>query len=363
MQHLKEKLEFIQQEIEKTKKFLDFESKQSEIKALETEMSQEGFWDDTKNAQKVSKHAGHLQNLIESWETLEKDVQENLELYDLVDTTDPAAHKEFEDAVIDLEKRHHKLDTQAYLSGPYDTSNAIIQIHAGAGGTDAQDWGEMLLRMYIRFCERFGFETKLVSKNTGDQAGIKDAEIEIKGDYAYGFLKEEMGTHRLVRLSPFNSKNTRETSFVLVEVVPEVDNDELEINPADLKIETMRGSGHGGQSVNTTDSAVRITHIPTGIVATSGEKSQLRNKEKALLTIKSKLIALQHKHHLDKISEIKGDHVQGSWGNQIRSYVLHPYQMVKDHRTDYETSKVDDVLDGDLEQFIEASLRKPQSNL
>ena len=348
MQETKEKLEHILKEIKSAKDFLKFPELETRLKELDAEMSQEGFWDDQDKARKISEEAGHIRNTLEDWNDFEKEAQDSLELLEIITPEE----------VEKLEKKLDKLSIQLYLNGRYDKSAAIISIHAGTGGTDAQDWGEMLLRMYSRYAESKEWKIEVLEKTMADDAGIKSAELRVSGPFAYGFLKEEHGVHRLVRLSPFNSGNTRETSFVLVEITPEIEEHEVEIKEDDLKTETFRASGHGGQSVNTTDSAVRITHIPTDLtVQCQNERSQLQNKQTALKNLKSKLIALQEKHNLEAIDDIKGEHTQHSWGNQIRSYVLHPYQMVKDHRTDHETNQIEKVLDGDLDDLIEASLR------
>ena len=265
-----------------------------------------------------------------------------------------------------MEKTYQDLEIQLYLSGKYDASPAMLSLHASAGGTDAQDWAEMLLRMYTRYAEGKGWKISLVEKSDGEEAGIKSATLRVEGDFTYGLLKEEAGMHRLVRLSPFNVKHTRETSFCRVEVVPEIEANELQIKDEDLKIDVFRAGGHGGQGVNTTDSAVRITHLPTGIVVQcQNERSQLQNKELAMKSLTSKLVVIQEKNRLKELKDIKGEHVEGAWGTQIRSYVLHPYQMVKDHRTKKETSQVDAVLAGDpeaLDGFIEESLKSEQAS-
>lgn len=359
MQEIKERLALLQGETEKSIQHLDLPAKHTELKALEAQMSQEGFWDDANAAQKISRDAGHLRNTIEAWEKLEADVKDLMELTEMIDpATDPDSFKQLEEDVHSAEQTHNKLNIELYLSGPYDKQEAIVSFHAGTGGTDASDFAEMLMRMLLRYCERREWKTTQLDLTPGAEAGIKSASIKVEGPFAYGYLKHENGVHRLVRLSPFNSGGTRETSFAMIEVLPEIDEAEVEIKDEDIKWDVFRAGGAGGQSVNTADSAVRLTHVPSGIVVTcQNERSQLQNKQQALKTLKAKLIALTEKHHLDTIHEIRGDHVQHSWGNQIRSYVLHPYQMVKDHRTNFETNQVDKVLDGELDEFIEASLR------
>ncbi len=360
MHETKQQLDHILKEIKAAKEFLKFPELEKRLKQCEEEMSTEGFWDNQEKARKVSEEAGHIRKTLESWNEFEKEIQDYDDLTTILDPAlDPKSFEELKKDAEEAQKKLDKLSIQLYLNKKYDRSKAVISIHAGTGGTDAQDWAEMLMRMYLRYAEKKEWKTEILEKSQGDDAGIKSVEIKVQGLFAYGFLKEEHGVHRLVRISPFNSGGTRETSFALVEVTPEIEEHEVEIKESDLKIETFRASGHGGQSVNTTDSAVRITHIPSGLtVQCQNERSQLQNKTQALKSLKSKLVALQEKHQLETIEHIKGEHAQHSWGNQIRSYVLHPYQMVKDHRTDYETSQVDKVLDGDLEDMIEASLRQ-----
>lgn len=359
MQEIKERLALLKDETSKSIEHLDLPSKKEAMQKLETQMSQEGFWDDQAAAQKISRHAGALRNTIEAWRQLEHDVQNLIELTEMIDpATDPESFKQLQDDVDEAEKTHNKLNIELYMSGPYDQNEAVISFHAGTGGTDAADFAEMLMRMYLRFCEHRGWKTTQLDLTPASEAGIKSASFKVDGLFAYGYLKHEMGVHRLVRLSPFNSGGTRETSFALVEVVPEIEESAVDIKEEDISWDVFRAGGAGGQSVNTADSAVRLTHTPSGIVVTcQNERSQLQNKQKAMKNLQAKLIALQEKHHLEAVSEIRGEHTQHSWGNQIRSYVLHPYQMVKDHRTNHETSQVDDVLNGALDEFIEASLR------
>ncbi len=362
MEHLIETIRRLEKELEDAQKFLKFPELKKQVTILEEEMQKPGFWDDQKHAQKTSQKHGHLEQTIAAWEKFGEDLKYADELTGVInEVNDDEEYKELETRVEELEKQYEKLEIQLYLNGKYDQQPALLSIHAGAGGTDAQDWAEMLLRMYTRYAEGKKWKVELLEKSDGEEAGIKSATLRLEGEFTYGFLKEEAGTHRLVRLSPFNIKHTRETSFCKVEVSPEIDEGELEIKEEDLKIDVYRSSGKGGQSVNTTDSAVRMTHIPTGIVVQcQNERSQLQNKQQAMKALTSKLVALKEQHHLDALSEIKGEHVKGSWGNQIRSYVLHPYQMVKDHRTDHESKQVETVLDGDvneLDLFVERSLK------
>lgn len=342
-------------------KNIDLASKQAELDKLNTEMQQNDFWNDRSHAQEVSQKASHLARTIENWQKIKSDADELLALLpEISPETDEKGAAEFTEMVKALGESWRKLEISTFLSGKYDDHNAIVSIHAGTGGTDAQDFAEMLLRMYLRYGERMGFPTQVIDKSVGEEAGIKSVTFEVKGTFAYGYLKGENGVHRLVRLSPFNSKNTRETSFVLVEVLPEIRNEEqVEINSDDLRVDVFRSGGHGGQSVNTTDSAVRITHIPTGIVVQcQNERSQLQNKEQAMKILHAKLVDLMEKQQAKELSDLKGARVEMSWGNQIRSYVLHPYKMVKDHRSGYEESNPEAVLDGELDGFIEAELKK-----
>lgn len=268
--------------------------------------------------------------------------------------------EEVEREVEKLEKRLEALELNLYLSGEYDSRDALLAIHAGSGGTEAQDWAQMLLRMYLRWAEEHGYKAEVLEVNPGDEAGIKSALVEISGDYAYGYLKAEHGVHRLVRLSPFDADHARHTSFALVEVLPRAEEEvDVKIDPEDLRIETFRSSGPGGQHMQKTESAVRITHIPTGItVSYQGERSQHQNKETALKILRSRLLELELKKRAEEQARLKGEHVPAAWGNQIRSYVLHPYKLVKDHRTGYETSDAQGVLDGNIDDFIKAYLRK-----
>lgn len=298
-----------------------------------------------------------LQEEVERWNGIEHRVRDTLELARLDDDSlyeDLAAETEV------LEQKVDQLEFQLLFSGPYDRGDAILAIHAGAGGTDAQDWAEMLLRMYLRWAESHGYSTELVDRLTGEEAGIKRATVTVAGPYAYGHLRAERGVHRLVRLSPFDAAHRRHTSFALVEAWPDLDDEvSVTIDPNDLQIDTFRASSAGGQHMQKNDTAVRITHAPTGIVVTcQNERSQAQNRETAMRVLRARLLQLEEEKRQEEIAELKGEHVEAGWGNQIRSYVLHPYQMVKDHRTAHETGNVEAVLDGRLDGFMEAYLRQ-----
>lgn len=297
-----------------------------------------------------------LENELEGWAKLESRLADAQELVSLADAS---LEEDLTQEVRALQEEIEKREFDAMLSGEYDRGDALLAIHAGAGGNDAQDWAEMLQRMYLRWAEKRGFETETLDLTPGEEAGIKSTTISIMGLYAYGYLRSEKGVHRLVRISPFDSSNRRHTSFVLVEILPQVeDDDSVKINPSDLRIDTFRSAGAGGQSVQKNDTAVRITHLPTGIVAScQNERSQTQNREMALKVLKGRLLALQQQERKEKIEELRGEYQKAEWGSQIRSYVLHPYHMVKDHRTEFEMGNTEAVLDGDLDPFIESYLR------
>lgn len=297
-----------------------------------------------------------LESELTGWTKLQSRL---VDAQELVAMGDESLEDELSREVLAIQTEIEKREFDAMLSGEYDRGDALLAIHAGAGGNDAQDWAEMVQRMYLRWAESRGFETEVIDLTPGEEAGIKSATISISGPYAYGYLRSEKGVHRLVRISPFDSSNRRHTSFVLVEVLPDVeDNESVEINSNDLRIDTFRSAGAGGQSVQKNDTAVRITHIPTGIVAScQNERSQTQNREMAMKVLRSRLLALKQQEHKEKIEELRGEYQKAEWGSQIRSYVLHPYHMVKDHRTDFEMGNTEAVLDGDLDPFIESYLR------
>ncbi len=339
---------------------LKLDEKAIEIAELQKKMNEPKFWNNQKQATKTSKHLGSLQGEIEQWEKLSKQISDLLEISELDEKDKDVNLRE------DIEKQYQsvseavsQLEFQTLLSEKYDDRNAIVAIHAGSGGTEAQDWAEMLLRMVLRYAEKKKWKTFMLDETRGQEAGIKSAVFRIEGNYSYGHLKSEHGTHRLVRISPFDAEKMRHTSFALIEVIPELEESEtVEINPKDLRIDTFMSGGHGGQSVNTTYSAVRVVHIPTNItVSCQNERSQLQNKETALKILKSKLQKIKDEEEEKEKQKLRGEYKSPEWGSQIRSYVLHPYHMVKDLRTDYETADDKGVLDGELDGFVEAYLR------
>lgn len=343
----------------------DLDEKTKKLNLLEKEYNNPEFWNDRKQAEEKIKEINHLKEIINPVLII-KDNIEFLSLYD--DFSLKEENNNLSDQYQQIYEETLKLlkeqETVAFLGEEFDDKNAIFEIHAGAGGTESQDWAQMLLRMYLRYFDKKGFKYELVDEQPGEEVGIKSVSYIVKGSYAYGYLKSEKGVHRLVRLSPFDANNRRHTSFAAVEVIPEFDNDiDINIDDSDIRVDVYRSSGAGGQGVNTTDSAVRITHIPTGIVVTcQNERSQIKNKEIALQVLRSKLYALKQKENQDKINSIKSNNSNIEFGSQIRSYVLHPYSMVKDHRTGYETSNVDKVLNGYIDEFVDSYLRKENKN-
>jgi peptide chain release factor 2 len=333
---------------------------EKEIARLETETIQPDLWSDPARAQSVMRQLGAAKNTVDTWRTLQKEITDLIEMVALaIDENDQSLQGEIHQRIEEITSQLDELENRLLLSQEYDARDAILTIHAGAGGTESQDWAEMLFRMYLRWAEQHKYKTEILDTSVGEEAGIKSVTVEIKGDYAYGYLKSEHGVHRLVRLSPFDADHARHTSFVLVEVLPEAEGEiDIKVKPEDLKIDTFRSSGPGGQHMQKTSSAVRITHLPTGIIVScQSQRSQRQNKESALKVLYARLLEQKLEEKEMEKAKFKGERIEAGWGNQIRSYVLHPYQMVKDHRTKYETGNANAVLDGGLDDFISAYLR------
>ena len=338
----------------------DISKLENELKDLEAETLKEDFWQDTKHSNKVLSKIKSIKNKVSEYRKIESEIQNLNELTELANMEpDEEIAKDIIKSTKTLEQEIEKLEIATLLSGKYDVNNAIVTIHPGAGGTESQDWAEMLYRMYTRWADKNGYKVTELDYLEGEEAGIKSVTFEIIGEYAYGYMKGEMGVHRLVRISPFDSGGRRHTSFASVEVLPEITDDiEIDINPDDLRIDTYRASGAGGQHINKTSSAVRITHIPTNtVVACQSERSQIQNRETAMRMLKSKLLDLKEKEHKEKIEDLKGEQREIAWGSQIRSYVFCPYTMVKDHRTNYEVGNVEAVMDGKIDDFMESYLK------
>ena len=321
-------------------------------------MQEPNFWNDSKRAEEVTKESKALKDKITNFESLKSKIEDIDVLKEMAEEGDEDSALEIIETIKFLEKEIEEYNIKVLLSGEYDKNNAILTLHVGVGGTDANDWTEMLLRMYTRWCEKHGYSVETIELLPGDEAGIKSATLKVTGEYAYGYLKAEKGIHRLVRISPFNANGKRQTSFASMEVLPELTKEQdIEIRPEDLQIDTYRASGAGGQHINKTESAVRITHIPTGLVVQcQNERSQFANRDTAMAMLKAKLIELKERAHKEKIEDLTGDLKDMGWGSQIRSYVFHPYSMVKDHRTNVETSNVNGVMDGDIDLFINSYL-------
>jgi peptide chain release factor 2 len=323
---------------------------------LQKQAEDPDLWQDPESAQRLMRDISNLKEEVEEWQALRENIKDTLELAQL---GDESILSDLENETVIIEEDVAQREFEAMLSGRYDRGDALLAIHAGAGGTDSQDWAEMLQRMYLRWAERKGYQASILDTTFGEEAGIKSVTISISGRYAYGYLRSEKGVHRLVRLSPFDSAHRRHTSFAMVEILPQVKEDaQININPDDLRIDVFRSSGAGGQNVQKNATAIRITHHPTGIVVScQNERSQLQNKQNAMTVLRARLLEVKQQQQEEKMAELRGEYQKAEWGSQIRSYVLHPYQMVKDHRMEYETGNTQAVLDGDLDGFIEAYLR------
>lgn len=356
MQPLKKKIGELEKEIEQAKEALKFSELEQKLAELDEQLNQPEIWNNPDHAQELTKQAANLRQTVEPWQTLTVQVGDMVELMELGDDD---LLPEFQTQVEAIEKAFEIHKTDLLFSGEYDNRSAIVRISAGVGGLDAQDFAAMLERMYLRWSEKSGMKADTLERSTNDDAGIKTVVLEISGPFAYGKMRSENGVHRLVRLSPFNADNLRQTSFALVEVLPKIDTpDEIAIDPNDLRIDVYRSGGKGGQGVNTTDSAVRVTHIPTGItVAIQNERSQIQNKETALKILRSKLLAMKLEQHAEALSDLRAGE-SANWGSQIRNYVLHPYTLVKDTRTKHENRNAQGVLDGDIDEFITAYLEQ-----
>lgn len=361
----KQKLQALEPTLGELEKALGIPKAREELAELQKETEQEGFWNDLERSQQVSRQVKRLENKIKKHDKLVSEWEDTLTLCEMAqEEDDPSQLEEVVSGYETLEKEISERRLAALLSGEYDANNAILTFHAGAGGTEAQDWAEMLYRMYCRWGERHNFKVKTLDYLDGEEAGLKSAVVLIEGLNAYGYLKSEAGVHRLVRVSPFDASGRRHTSFASLEVMPEINEDvEVEIAPEDIKMDVYRASGAGGQKVNKTSSAVRLTHIPTGIVVSCQvERSQHQNREVAMKMLASKLMEIKEREHLDKISDIKGVQKEIGWGSQIRSYVFMPYTLAKDHRTNYEMGNINAVMDGDIDGFINAYLKQESLN-
>jgi len=335
--------------------FFDLPTKESRLRELEELTGSPEFWDNAEKAQETLKEQARIRDSIEAWEKLSLELEDVEVLEELSsEEQDEDAYREATEKLTELTTKVEDLEFKRILGGPDDSRNAIVSINAGAGGTEAQDWADMLLRMYLRYAERSGFATNMIEYQEGDDAGLKSATFMVNGDYAFGYLKGESGVHRLVRISPFDSNKRRHTSFASVFVSPEIDDSiEVEVDEKDLRVDTYRASGAGGQHINKTDSAIRITHLPSGVVVScQNERSQHQNRATAMKILRARLYELEREKQMEKIDELNATKKEIGWGSQIRSYVLHPYRMIKDHRTEHETGNVDPVLDGDLSEFI-----------
>jgi peptide chain release factor 2 len=352
---IKNKFKTLRRDLYCLETFFDLPEKNSRLKELNKITGTEGFWDDAEKAQEILREQSQIKDTIENLENLQSDLEDVEVLEELsLEEEDENAAKEVRDKLTEIETRVEDLEFKRILGEPDDIRNAIVSINSGAGGTEAQDWADMLFRMYLRYAELNGYSTQMIEYQEGDEAGLKSASFIVKGEYAFGYLKGESGVHRLVRISPFDSNKRRHTSFASVFVSPEIDESiEVDIDEKDLRVDTYRASGAGGQHVNKTDSAIRITHEPTGIVVScQNERSQHQNRATAMKMLRARLYEMEKEKQREKLDEMQSNKKEIGWGSQIRSYVLHPYRMIKDHRTNFETGNVDPVLDGDLSEFI-----------
>lgn len=359
------KLSAYENELHELKTAIGYDSLIKQIDMLEAQSAAPGFWDNIENSQEVLQRTSRLKNKIAEYNRISILFEESALLIEMAnEAEDISLIDEISASIDEFISSLDKMKLSTLLTGEYDSCNTILTFHAGAGGTEAQDWNQMLVRMYTRWGESHGFKVSMIDFLDGDEAGLKSAVLRFEGENAYGYLKSEAGVHRLVRISPFDASGRRHTSFASLDVMPEIDdNVEVEIRPDDLKVDTYRSSGAGGQHINKTESAIRITHIPTGIVvACQNERSQHQNREMAMKMLKSKLIEIKEREHLDKIEDIKGVQKEIAWGSQIRSYVFMPYTLVKDHRTSYESGNVGAVMDGDIDGFINAYLKAQSLN-
>ncbi|MCI2839960.1 peptide chain release factor 2 [Staphylococcus hominis] len=365
LSEIKRNIDEYNNDLEQIRGSLDLENKETNIQEYEEMMTEPDFWDNQNKAQDVIDKNNALKSIVNGYYELNHKLEDMDATWELLqEEYDDEIKEDLEQDIVTFREQIDQFELQLLLDGPHDANNAILELHPGAGGTESQDWASMLLRMYQRYGEQQGFKVETIDYLPGDEAGVKSVTLLIKGHNAYGYLKAEKGVHRLVRISPFDSSGRRHTSFASCDVIPEFDNDEIEIeiNPDDITVDTFRASGAGGQHINKTESAIRITHHPTGIIVNNqNERSQIKNREAAMKMLKSKLYQLKLEEQEREMAEIRGEQKEIGWGSQIRSYVFHPYSMVKDHRTNEETAKVDAVMDGNIAPFIEAYLRQTMS--